>query len=190
MVLLIGGCPKRQTGPRVVYVQAPPPAASPAAQVSGQASSATPDSGGALIIEEPVPPPAPAPAEAEAPAPAPTPAPAVRRPRRTRPGGQEGDESAASDSGLPANAAETPLLEPRSNPSSKDELQARHGVLEQRLNKVERSRFNFTSADRRTLEDARGFLRQSERALRDGDMIRAEQLAQKASLLLAALEQK
>jgi hypothetical protein len=116
----------------------------------------------------------------------------VRRPRRTRPGGQEGDEAAASDAGLPANAAETPLLEPRSSPSSKDELQARHRVLEGRLGKVERSSdtLKFTAADRRTLEDARGFLRQSERALHDGDMIRAEQLAQKASLLLAALEQK
>lgn len=188
VTLLIGGCPKRQTGPRVVYVQAPPPAASPAAQPSSQASNAASGSEGAWVIEEPAPPPPP-PVETEAPPPAPVPAPVVRRPRRARPEAQEADEAPTVDPNQPANAGETPQLEPRSSPTSRDELRARHVTLEQRIKSIEHTR-SFTAVDRRTLEDARGFLFESERALSGGDVLRAEQLAQKASLLLAALEQR
>jgi hypothetical protein len=95
----------------------------------------------------------------------------------------------APDSTQPANAGDAPQLEPRSSPASRDVLLARHAALEQRIKSIEHS-MNFTAVDRRTLQDARGFLLQSERALQAGDMLRAEQLAQKASLLLAALEQR
>lgn len=157
-------------------------------QASGQAPNLASGPEGVLVIEEPAPLPPP-PVETEAPPPIPAPAPAVRHPRRTRPETQEADEAAPADPNQPASAAETPQLQPRSSPTSRDELQARHGLLEQRIRNIERN-LNFTPADRRTLEDARGFLLQSERALQGGDMLRAEQLAQKASLLLAALEQK
>jgi hypothetical protein len=184
---LIGGCAKRQTGPRVVYVPAPPPAASPA---SGQASNAPSGSQGTWVIEEPAPPPPPPVETEEAPAPAPAPAPVVRRPRRTRPEETpEGNEVPTPDPNQPAITGETPQLEPRSSPASRDALLARHAALEQRIKSIEHS-LKFTAVDRRTLQDARGFLFQSERALQAGDMLRAEQLAEKASLLLAALEQR
>jgi hypothetical protein len=46
----------------------------------------------------------------------------------------------------------------------------------------------LSAADRRTLEDARTFFTQSEHALAAGDLLRARNLANKASLLLDALE--
>jgi hypothetical protein len=46
------------------------------------------------------------------------------------------------------------------------------------------------SEARRTLDDAHTFLAQSERAFLDGDLQRARNLANKASLLVSALEQQ
>ena len=141
------------------------------------------------MIEEPLPPPPPV-VETKVPPPAPAPVPVVRPPHRARLGTQEAGEAPTLDPTEPANAGETPSLEPRSSPTSRDELRTQHGKLEERIRNIEGSYLSFTVADRRTLQDARGFLLQSERALQSGDVLRAEQLAQKASLLLAALEQR
>jgi hypothetical protein len=46
----------------------------------------------------------------------------------------------------------------------------------------------LSSADRKTLEDARAFFAQSTRALNEADLQRALTLARKASLLVSALE--
>ena len=173
-----------------MYVPAPPPAANPAAGAPTQSSSVVSDAQATWVIEEPTPPPPPPVETEEAPPPAPAPAPVVRRPRRTRPETQETEEVApAADSNQPGLAGETPQLEPRSSPATREEIRKRHGELEARMRNIESGQ-KFSAVDRRTLEDARGFLLQSERALQAGDMLRAEQLAQKASLLLAALEQK
>jgi hypothetical protein len=47
----------------------------------------------------------------------------------------------------------------------------------------------LAAADRKTLDDARGFLAQSRRALETDDLQRAGLLARKASLLVSAVEQ-
>jgi hypothetical protein len=54
---------------------------------------------------------------------------------------------------------------------------------------VQLQRGKLTGATRRTLEDARTFLAQSEKALSDDDLQRARNLANKAALLVSALEQ-
>ena len=48
--------------------------------------------------------------------------------------------------------------------------------------------FSLSATERRTLEDARTFLLQSQQALSDHDVLRANQLAKKAALLLSAVE--
>lgn len=88
--------------------------------------------------------------------------------------------------------AEVPALEPRESPAEQAAL--RHQILRLQENVhqhvAQLERLNLVGSDRRTLEDARTFLAQSERALADGDLQRAFNLARKASLLVSALEQQ
>jgi hypothetical protein len=178
VALLIWGCQKRPTASRVVYVPAPPPAATPAPSADT----------GTLVIEEPQPleetaEPAPAP---ETPEPKPV-------PRRRRPARTDAASSPVETPPEPEEPAltEVPALEAREAPaqqvalrqqivSLQQDLQRRTGQLEHR---------SLSAGDRKTFEDARTFLTQSERALADGDLQRALNLAQKASLLVSALPQ-
>jgi hypothetical protein len=59
--------------------------------------------------------------------------------------------------------------------------------IEERI--VRLSRAWLSPAQRSTLEGARGFLQQSQRALRESDLQRASNLAHKADLLVTSLEQ-
>jgi outer membrane biosynthesis protein TonB len=170
------GCPKRQTTRRLIYVPQPPPAAT------------APEQGeGSLVIQEPPPPPPEIVEEApteEVPAEKPV----RRRPRPARAGvptpaevGSELDE---------APPAEVPALEPRESPAQEVALRQRlaglQGRLEQRITALDRS--SLDAGARKILDDARTFLTQSQRALADGDLQRALNLAHKASLLVSALE--
>ena len=189
--LLIGGCPKRQTTPRVVYVQAPAPQLG-ANRSEGVGASASAD---ALMIEEPPPQP-PAPEMLPPPTPAPVAEPAATPPRKlsrpARTDSHETEGSAAPASAVPpAEPADGPHLEPSTTSRSEDasKLDSVQKNIAKRISDLEKQA-NSGDAERRTLQDASAFLAQSQLALRDNNMLRAQQLAEKASLLLNALESK
>ncbi len=178
MVLLIGGCPKRRTAPRLVYIPAPPPAAAPQPAKPAEA----------LAIEEP-PPPAPPHENTSATPAAPRPA---HRPRRATTTEPPDTEEVLPEPEEPPPTVEVPALEPRE--SREKESALRNQVLElqngvkQQIAQLEGAQ--LAPADRKTLEDARTFLAQSEKALEEGDLQRSLNLARKASLLAAALRKE
>jgi hypothetical protein len=175
MALLIGGCPKRRTAPRLVYVPAPPPAAAPQPAKSAEA----------LAIEEPPPP---APPHENAPSTPAAPSPA-HQPRRATASEPSGTEEVLPEPEESPPTVEVPTLEPRE--SREKESALRNQVLElqngvkQQITQLEGAQ--LAPADRKTLEDARTFLAQSEKALEEGDLQRSLNLARKASLLATAL---
>jgi hypothetical protein len=176
--LLVWGCPRRENVVRVVYVPPPPVVAAPQR-----------DESAVLIIEEPEPEPvAEEVAPPEVPAPAPQPPPRRRPPRAdtTAPA-----ESAADSAETAAPAtAEVPALAPRESPQQAAELQRRVASIQQDLQpRVSRlASGRLTAGARKTLEDARTFLAQSQRALEEGDLLRALNLAEKSALLVTAVE--
>lgn len=138
------------------------------------------------MIEEP-PPPEPAevaPAESSSPKPTPR----RRRPLRSEP--PAATESATEPVEPPP--AEVPALEPRESPGQQTALRQQILDLQERLRQrtARFDRLKLTGEARKTLDDARTFLAQSERALLDSDLQRARNLANKASLLVSALEQQ
>lgn len=177
LLLLVWGCPRRENAVRVVYVPPPPVVATPQREVSA-----------VLIIEEPEPEPvAEEVAPPEVPAPAPQPPPRRRPPRAdtTAPA-----ESAAESAEPAPSTAEVPALAPRESPQQAAELQRRVASIQQDLQpRVSRLTSGRLSAGaRKTLEDARTFLAQSQRALEEGDLLRALNLAEKSALLVTAVE--
>jgi Leucine-rich repeat (LRR) protein len=84
-----------------------------------------------------------------------------------------------------------PALEPRETSAQESALRRQIQALQEdvrgRLSRI--NEVKLTPDDRRTLEDARTFFVQSNHALEEGDLQRALNLARKASLLVAALEQ-
>jgi hypothetical protein len=81
-------------------------------------------------------------------------------------------------------------LEPRESTAEeaglRRQIQGLQEDVRQRMAKLARAR--LAGADRKTLDDARTFFAQSARALNEGDLQRALNLARKASLLVSALE--
>jgi len=139
-----------------------------------------------MVIEEPAPPPKP---EEVAPQPTPPPRPARRRRvLRTEPPPAAVETTPEAIAPPPA---EVPALEP--GKSSAEESTVRQQIrglqedIRQRLARLPETR--LSPSDRKTLADARTFFTQSGRALEEGDLQRALNLARKASLLVAALEQ-
>lgn len=86
--------------------------------------------------------------------------------------------------------AEVPALEPRETPEQQVALRTQilrlQGSLRQRTGRLENLRLG--SRGRKTRDDARTFLLQSQQALEKGDLQRALNLAQKAELLVSDLE--
>jgi hypothetical protein len=84
-----------------------------------------------------------------------------------------------------------PALEPRETSAEESALRRQVQALQEdvrgRLARINEAK--LSPDDRKTLDDARTFFTQSNRALEEGDLQRALNLAQKASLLVAALEQ-
>jgi hypothetical protein len=174
LALIIGGCPKRQTVTRVVYVPAPPAAAS-------SASEASP---GTLLIPEP-----PAPEPAAAPTPEPTPEP----PPKSAPRRRETETATPAEPGTPEPApVAVPALEPHETPAQQSDLKRQiitlQQSIQQRIAVIEQKRSG--SVDRKALNEARTFLTRSHEALQNGNLRLALNLAQKASLLVDAAEQK
>lgn len=183
LALLLGGCPKRQTGPNVVYVPPSPPPAG--------AASAPTQSGGTMVVQEPAPPePEAKPAEVTRQEPVGTkPAARVRR----RPAATEAPvdgETPTDNQDQPA--AQVPALEPLESPQQQNELRNKAVEITQsvkaRIARLEQA--HGANLDHNTLDGARMFLAQSQRALDDGDLQRAYNLARKASLSVDGLEQK
>jgi len=181
--LLLAGCPKRKTEPRVVYVQ--PPAAA-AASTSTKAGPSGPRE--ILTIEAP--PPAPEPPEppttANTSATVPT-QPQTRKPPRPRADSRASEEPALPDTTPPADAAQAPPLEPAGSAVSEDEIAATQNSVRRRIDGLN-STYYSTAADRQILDDARAFVNQSEQALKAHNLLKAHELVQKASLLLDALQ--
>lgn len=173
LALLVWGCPKRQTSPRIVYVPAPPPASAPTSGAGGES----------LTIEEP--PPEPAEVAPEEPPP-PTSTPRRRRVPRAEP--QPTAVEPESEETTPP--AEVPALAPRESAQQqtalRNQIRGMHARLEQRMKQLD-SR-DLSAQARATLQDARTFLAQSRRAGEEGDLQRALNLAQKSDLLVSALE--
>lgn len=175
MAVLIFGCPKRQTSPRLIYVPAPPPAASEPSQPAS----------GTLVIQEPAPPET---VEAAPPPPPPAPKPVQRR-RRPASAEAETPEQPAE----PAAAEPTvPSLEPRESPQEQNTLRVKiiqlHADIEGQMAQLNAA--SLSAEDKKTLEDVRLFLSQSRLALQNGDLTRALNLARKASLLINSLTRK
>lgn len=182
--LLLGGCPKRQTEPRVVYVQ--PPAA--AALTSAKPLPAAPPE--ILTIEAP--PPAPAPTPAPVAASASTVPPnqrVVRRQIRPRTDAHAPEEADEPETAPAAEAPQAPSLEPAASAASEEAIAASQNSIQRHIDALGNSD-SFAPADRQILQDARSFLTQSEQALKEHNLLKAQELAGKATLLLEALEAK
>jgi len=182
MILLIGGCPKRQAPPRVVYTPAPPAAAAPA-------KTEAPET---MVIAEPAAPEEPVQGQNTSPE---TPSPdrgggPARRRHPITSGQTPADDNAEPETSEPAPDVALPALEPRESPQKEVALRAQIQAIQEnvrgRLARINEGR--LSPDDRKTLDDARSFFAQSTRALEESDLQRALNLAQKASQLVTALE--
>lgn len=179
---MLTACVKRRSNMRLVYVQAPPPTP----------QSAPTSEGGVMIIQEPAPPqpatPAPKREEEEPPTAAPESKP-EKKPRVAR---SESATAPEPQPPPPAPASDTPQLEPLSSVHQKATLQQQIGSLksgvELRIGRL--SHLDLSNEDRKALQDARMFLTQSDTATQLGDLQQSLNLAQKADLLVTAVEKK
>ncbi|PYV28775.1 MAG: hypothetical protein DMG24_01175 [Acidobacteria bacterium] len=178
-VLFIGGCPKRQTRPRLVYVPPAPSAATAAPPINSET----------MVIEEPPSPePQPKPSQAAVPTqvPALKHAPPHRRPKADAPA--EADQEPAEPPNVEVPA---PALQQRETAEQQAALQRKivdtQETTQKRIAQLDAA--NLASANRKTIEDAKGFLTQSKTALDGGDLQRALLLVDKAALLVSAVEQ-
>jgi hypothetical protein len=158
---------------RLVYLPARPPATSPVP---------APDSG-TLVIEEPAKP------ELEK-LPLAEPSELLNTPLPTPPSPRKATSvsSSPADSSPEGSLVEPPPLEPANNPG-----QGRRQQLEKTQEDIDSSIKRFvptrlSEPERQTLGEANAFLDQSKAALNEGDLPRAEKLADKARLLIMALE--
>lgn len=178
LVGAVAGCPKRQTSLRLAYAPAPP-APAPTSPVSPPQ---------VLIIENPPPPkpaessPASAPVESAAHAPTPHHSRRAARSRKPEPPPEPAQTT----------VAEAPQLEPFRSPQQQTALEqhinALKAAVEGRIRHLSHS--NLSAADRKTLQDAHTFLSQTDQAMKQGDLQESMNLAQKADLLVAAVEQR
>ncbi len=177
LALLLAGCPKRQTAKRLIYVPAAPAAATTApAQQSG-----------VLVIE---PPPAPAPSQ---PAPKPeevqnsAPPPATPPKHRAIP---SETTAPAADAAPPAPAAVAPQLEPAQSAAQQGQLEGKIGslrdALKQRITRLHQRQ--LSKNDQKAVEDAELLLSEADQAMHEGDLQQSLNLAQKADLLISAVE--
>jgi hypothetical protein len=175
IALLTSGCAKQQSGTRLVYF-APPPTAPSA--VPAQES-------GTLVIEEP------AKLELEE-LPLPEASVPFSTPLATRPSPKRAPSgpSSLADSTPEESFVEPPPLEPANNPGQGGRQQLQKVQSEMGASIAQFKRSPLSEPERQTLAEAQAFLDQSTRALKDGDLPRAEKLAVKARLLITAFEQR
>ncbi|MGH9344538.1 MAG: hypothetical protein ACRD19_12365 [Terriglobia bacterium] len=178
--LFLTGCFKRQTTARLVYTPPPPATSKPD----------LPQQTHVLIIEPPAPPPAtesaPKTEDSEAPSPAP-------KPQRKHRVVQSGINAAGAEpeTAEPAAAAAPPLLPERSLQQQIDlekQIGGLRGAVRQRIARL--SRMRLSTEDRKALQDARLFLSEADQAMRENDLQQSLNLAQKADLLISAVENR
>ncbi len=170
MAVICGGCPKRQTGPQVVFVPSPPPAAT-----SSQSDQS-------IIVQAPAPP---APLEAK---------PVVAQPAPPEPAPSKPSPPRRAETKAPPEeppGAEVPALQSAISPGQAIVLQGQIVQLQQGIEKRidALSRGSLSPSHRKMLDDARGFLQQSQKSLQKSDLDLAYQWARKADLVVASLEQ-
>lgn len=184
LAVLLAGCPSRHAGARLIYVPAPPVATVAGAKAQGG------------VMEIPAPPapaePEKAPKREEAVESAPSP-PAAPRHRRA----SDRTEEAPAETVAPPPAEENPTagapeLAPARSHAEQAQIEARiHDMqiaIRRRIAALSRKR--LSGDDRKALEDARQFLVQSREATQEGDVQQALNLAQKADLLISAIEKR
>jgi hypothetical protein len=168
IALLISGCAKRQTGISLVYVAASPPL--------------TPPDSGMLVIEEHM-------GVQQLPfvgVRMPLGGPSIIPPTR-----KEQSRFASAEPQLEEGPlVEPPPLEPAKNVGQADRQKIEHtqDEVRARLREFRGSSTHHSPAEARTANEANAFLEQSEHALSEGDLPRAKNLADKALLLIKALE--
>ncbi|HEX5412777.1 MAG TPA: hypothetical protein VFZ27_13085 [Terriglobia bacterium] len=169
LAVVVGGCPKRQTVQHVVYVPTPPPAATPS------------QSEQSIIVQAPAPP-APLEAKPEIAQPAP-PEPAPSKPSPPRRA-----EIKAPPEEPPG--AEVPALHSAVNSGQAIALQGQIVQLQQGIEKRidALSRESLSPSHRKMLDDARGFLQNSRKALQKTDLDLASNWASKADQVVTSLE--
>jgi len=99
------------------------------------------------------------------------------------------EEPEEPETAPPPEAAQAPPLEPASSAASEDEIAASQTSIQRRIDSLGNNQ-SFSSADQQILQDARSFLTQSEQALKEHNLLKAQELAGKATLLLEALESR
>ncbi len=169
-VIGCAGCPKRQSTVRLAYVPAPP-APSPAGQ------------GRVWVIQQPAPP---QPAVSH---PAPKPVRKVEvKPPVTHPHVVHKTEPEAA----PADTEPAPQLEPLGSEQQQNRMRYRiQGLqrgIERRIDSLIQRR--LSDVDRKAVSDARVFLSQSREAMEAGDLTESLNLAEKADLLVSAVEKR
>lgn len=169
IAVVFGACAKKQTGPQIVYVPTPPPVAAPA------------QSGQSMVVQAPAP---------ESPQKAPPP-PVIVPTREPAPEPHYRRRRPESKAPVQKPAADVPALQSGISSGQASALESRVVKLQQDIEKRVQtlSKEWLSPAQRGTLEGARGFLQQSQRALQQSDLQRAYNLAHKANLLVDSLEQ-
>lgn len=179
---VLAGCPKRQTTVRLVYAPPPPEPSAPSASPAKQT--------GALVIAAP---PASQPAVAQ-PKHVETPNTVTVRKARPRRHPTVHDENADlnSEPQPAATSAAAPPLEPPTSTQEQVELEARVlGLMQDLRHRITLlSRLDLSRDDQKALEDARLFLSQTDQARKQGDLQQSLKLAQKADLLIQAVEKR
>lgn len=183
--VLLAGCPAHRQGTRLIYVPAPP-------AVTAQGNSAQ---GGTLDI--PAPPPAVQVEQPKKQQEAAESTPLPRPVQRRRPVHDRPAETAPDDTATPAASEEAPSpgapeLAPARSRAQQAELEKHIGDLKGAIREriAALSRQHLSNADLKALEDARNFLAQADQASQQGDMQQSLNLAQKADLLVSAIEKR
>jgi hypothetical protein len=88
--------------------------------------------------------------------------------------------------------ADAPPLEPANSSQQQASIQRQVSILQRVIGlRIARlAGLKLSGPDRKTLEDARTFIAQSEEANKSGDLSQASNLAQKAQLLVQAIEKR
>lgn len=86
-----------------------------------------------------------------------------------------------------------PSLEPQSDAGNQEglqsQLQTQEDEIKRRIDELHKNA-GLSTTERRTLKDATSFWSQAAAALQQHDLLRARELAEKASLLVTALEHR
>ncbi|MGH9327425.1 MAG: hypothetical protein ACRD2B_12180 [Terriglobia bacterium] len=114
------------------------------------------------------------------------------KPQHPQPTATVHSETADSTPTPPAKSAAAPPLEPPTSTEQQVALEARLNGLKQDLRRriAVLSRLKLSRNDRKALRDAQLFLSQTNQAMKQGDLQQSLNLAEKADLLIQAVEKR